>query len=98
MEKNRILAVGLIGVLLAVGLAVVGCSDPGEGCSGNGKCTVYIDQGTNGLYINDTDYARSTCGEGAKWDSDMQDYSGGCEVQNNINNIKQKYGKHGCDC
>lgn len=92
--KKKIVAVALIGLLAAVGLFLAGC---GPNCSGSGDCTVTIDQGGSGLYI-DGNAARSTCGESATYSYDTGSYTGGCEVQNNINGIHRKYGKHGCDC
>jgi len=94
MDKKRILAVGVIGLLLAAGLVVAGC---GPNCPGNGECTVTIDQGPYGLYV-DSDSPRSSCGKRAEWNYNTSDYSGGCKVQNNIDDIKRKFGKYGCDC
>jgi len=94
MEKKRILVVGIIGLLLAAGLVVAGC---GPNCPGNGECTVTIEQGPDGLYV-DKDSPRSSCGKKAEWNSGTGDYSGGCKVQNNMDNIKRKFGKYGCDC
>jgi hypothetical protein len=94
---NKILVVALIGLLMAVGLVLTGCMEPGANCSGSGECTVTIDQGTNGLYV-DNNSPRSSCGDKAIWDSNLGDYSGGCNVQNNIDGISRKYGTHSCNC
>jgi len=94
MEKKRILVVGLIGLMLAAGLVVAGC---GPNCPGNAECTVTIDQGPYGLYV-DNEKPRSSCGKRAEWDSNIGEYSGGCKVQNIINDIKRTIGKHGCNC
>jgi len=84
----------LIGLMLAAGLAVAGC---GPNCPGNGGCTVTVDQGTDGLYV-DYDKPLSSCGKKADWNSNTNDYSGGCKVQNVKDDIKRTIGKHGCNC
>jgi len=94
---KKILFVFLIGSLMAVGLILAGCSEPGEKCSGSGECTVTIKQGSNGLFIDDS-ADRSTCGNEAIFDSNLGDYSGGCKVQNNIDGISRRHGTHECDC
>ena len=92
MEKNRILIVGLIGLLMAVGLFLAGC---GVSCPGSGECTATINQGASGLYI-DYDFPRSTCGGGRSWDSNT---SSGCIVENNINYYSDRtYGTKSCNC
>lgn len=96
MEKNRILVVGLIGLLMAAGLALMGCSGM-KNCLGNGECTVTIDQGTSGLYV-DNNAPRSSCGTSASWNSDYTNKVGGCKVQNNMDNFKRTFGTHSCDC
>jgi len=95
MEKRRILVVGLIGLLLMAGLGLIGCVK--ENCPGSGDCTVTIEQGTSGLYV-DTNAPRSSCGKSATWSSDTNSYSGGCKVQNYMDGRNRKYGTHGCDC
>jgi hypothetical protein len=92
---KKIIAVALIGLLMAVGLVLIGCV--GEKCSGSGNCTVTIGQNAYGLYV-DNDSPRSTCGEGASWNSNYSSKTGGCKVQNNIDNYNRKYGTHSCDC
>jgi len=92
MEKKRILVVGLIGLLLAVGLFLAGCE--GE-CPGSGDCTITIGQNAYGLYV-DTSAPRSSCG------SIKNNNSNGCQVAN-MNSIywqneTMKYGKHSCNC
>jgi len=98
--KNKIKfgIVVLIGLLLAAGLNLTGCfllED--KTCPGNGQCTVTIGQGTSGLFV-DTSYPRSSCGEKAKWSSSSSKYSGGCRVQNQMDNINRRYGTHTCNC
>jgi len=93
MEKKKILVVGLIGLLLAAGLALIGC---GEKCPGNGECTVTIKQTASGLSI-DYDAPQSTCGRGWKYGQNGGTLPG-CKVDDNIHNYNRKFGKHGCDC
>jgi len=90
------MTVALIGLLMAAGLVLIGC---GPDCPGNGECTVTINQGSSGLFVDYT-VPPSTCGKSAEWDADLEMYMGGCEVQNNIDNRKndRKFGTHGCDC
>jgi len=95
-NKIKMVTVILIGLLLAVGLVLIGCKDV-EKCSGNGECTVTIEQGTSGLYV-DNDSPRSSCGSSATWNSDYSQKTGGCKVQNNIDDHNRSYGTHGCDC
>lgn len=91
MEKNRIFALGLIALLLVAGLILAGCKL--DKCSGSGNCTVTIDQGVYGLYI-DTDSPRSSCGKTTTSESN------GCKVadMNYSYSSYLKYGTHGCDC
>ena len=104
-NKLKIAAVVLIGSLMAVGLVLTGC-EPGANCTGSGECTVTIDQGTSGLYV-DYDSPRSSCGKSATWNNGYWDnngryhdgyYSGGCKVQNNMDDHRRTYGTHSCDC
>jgi len=97
MEKKKIIAVGIIGLLLAVGLVLIGCDFLKEECPGNGDCTVTIKQDGYGLSV-DYDSPRSTCGKSSTYDYSTGKYSGGCKVQNNIDNENRTYGKHGCSC
>jgi hypothetical protein len=95
-NKIKIVSVVLIGLLLAAGLVLTSC---GPNCPGNGECTVTIEQGPYGLYV-DNDSPRSSCGKNAEWDPDWEEYDGGCKVQNQMTNITddRKYGTHGCNC
>ena len=96
MEKKRILAVGLIGLLLAAGLVLFGC-EPGAHCRGSGDCTVTIKQGASGLYV-DTDSPRSSCGKSRTYNYDTGNYNRGCKVQDNMDDYNRTNGTHGCDC
>jgi len=92
----------LIGLLMAAGLVLIGCEGGVPNCKGNGECTVTVGQGTSGLYV-DSNAPRSSCGTSATYKTDSNGkgyYSGGCKVQNVIDNIdgKRSYGTHGCDC
>jgi hypothetical protein len=91
--KIKMGIVALIGLLMVVGLVFAGCDL--EKCPGSGECTITIDQGANGLYV-DTSAPRSSCGNTKDSDS-----SGGCQVAN-MNSIwyseTMRYGTHGCDC
>jgi len=91
---KKLTVVALIGLLLAAGLVLVGCS---EKCPGSGGCTVTIAQGASGLYV-DYDSPRSTCGKSATWSSSSSSYSGGCVVQNNMDGHSRSYGTKSCDC
>ena len=95
MKKSKLLVVGLIGLLMAGGLILAGCDL--ENCPGSGDCTVTIEQGTHGLYVDD-DSPRSSCGSSATYNYDTGSYTGGCKVQNNINNHNRRYGTQSCDC
>jgi hypothetical protein len=101
---KKIIAVALIGLLMAAGLVLFGCEGGGPkepDCKGNGECTVTVGQGSSGLYL-DKDSPRSTCGKSAttKWSESLEKYvdDPGCKVQENIDGTKRTYGKHGCDC
>ena len=94
MKKSKFFVVALIGLLMAAGLVLTGCDKPN--CPGNGECTVFIEQ-SMGLYV-DTSKERTTCGKGATWNSDQGKYTGGCKVQNMMDNRERKYGSHGCNC
>ena len=92
MKKGKIVVVGLVGLLMAGGLVLVGCKP--DGCSGNGECTVTITQGTSGLYI-DPNAPRSSCGKVGKGNEI------GCKVAEMIAGHAARpmtYGTHGCDC
>jgi hypothetical protein len=91
--KNTIIVV-LVGLLMAAGLVFLGCG-PGEGCIGNGECTITIGQG-DGLYW-DKDAPYSSCGKGWYYDSDYNKKSG-CVVEDYKNNDGRKYGTFSCDC
>ena len=52
MKKNRILVVGLIGLLMAGGLVLAGCDDD-KGCPTDRKCRI----GSDSFYVS------NTCGE-----------------------------------
>ena len=93
--KRRIVSTVAVGLLMAVTLVLIGCIE--TVCIGNGECTIFIEQGSNGLYIDDS-YPRSTCGKSATWDSDLGRYTGGCKVQNYIDNRDRRHGSHGCNC
>ena len=95
-SKIKFGIVVLIGLLLAAVLNLTGCF-LNEPCPGNGQCTVTIGQGASGLYI-DTDYPRSSCGKSATYSSQSGNYSGGCRVQNQIDNRNRRYGTQTCDC
>jgi len=92
---KKIFVVALIGLVMTVGLVLAGCDL--EVCPGSGECTVTIDQGSSGLYV-DSGSPRSTCGKGRTYNYDTGNYSSGCSVQDNIDNYKRTYGKHSCDC
>ena len=98
MKKRIVLILAYMALLITVTLVIIACTT--EGCIGNGACSVFIGQGAYGLFIDDVNYPRSTCGKSATWNSDLGKYTGGCKVQNNIDNYdnKRKYGTHGCDC
>ena len=95
MKKSIILIAAYTGLLVALTFVIIACEE--TVCIGNGECTVFIEQGGSGLYI-DNDRPRSTCGKSATYSSDLGKYTGGCKVQNNIENRDRKYGSHGCDC
>jgi hypothetical protein len=94
--KNKILALGLISLMVVVGLIVIGC---GPNCPGNGECTVTIEQGSSGLYV-DSNAPRSTCGKKAEYSSEGDYWYGGCKVQINIDNTdnKRTSGTQECNC
>ena len=94
-SKIKMVAVALIGLLMAMGLVLIGCESPG--CSGSGECTVTIDQGTSGLYV-DSNSPRSSCGKRRTYNYDTGNYDNGCKVQENIDNYNRKYGTQSCDC
>jgi len=96
---KKILVVGLIGLLLAAGLIVIGCDFWNKKeCPGNGECTITIKQGASGLSIDD-DSPRSSCGQVGNWNYNSNSYSGGCIVANMSDSYKdRKYGTHGCNC
>ena len=95
-KKIYIEAVVLVGLLLAIGFILSGC-DTGNKCPGSGECTVTVEQGVSGLYV-DTSMPQSSCGKSATYDYDLGRYTGGCKVQNNRDNRNRTYGKHSCDC
>ena len=94
MKKRMIFIVVYIGLLVAATFIISACVL--TQCIGNGECTVFIRQDHNGLHV-DTDHTRSTCGKSATY-NDQGKLTGGCKVQNNINNHERRYGSHGCDC
>lgn len=96
MKKSKLLVLGLIYALMAIGLVLAGCMTETE-CKGNGECTVSVTQGSYGLSI-DSNQPRSTCGDKGTYSSDTGKYSGGCNVQNAIDNPSKGYGKYTCDC
>jgi len=91
---KKITLVAFFGLLMTAALILVGCS---ESCPGSGSCTVTIAQGTSGLYV-DYDSPRSSCGKSGSWNSSSSSYSGGCVVQNNMDNHDRRYGTKSCDC
>jgi hypothetical protein len=95
MKKSKVLIVGVIGLLMTIGL-VLAC-EPVKQCPGNGECTVTIEQGSSGMFIDD-ESPRSTCGKNSTWNSERQKWEDGCKVQDNIDNRDRKYGKHSCNC
>ena len=94
--SKAVLSMAFIGILVATVLFVAGC-EMGENCRGDGQCTVTIGQGAHGLFIDNTN-PRSTCGRGRTWNSDTATWSGGCRVQNNIDNHNRTFGTHSCSC
>ncbi|MCL2277037.1 MAG: hypothetical protein FWC21_04000 [Treponema sp.] len=97
-EKRFIVSlVTLISLLLVLGLLLIGCGDGGSKCIGNGECIVTIQQGTSGLYVDNT-ATRSSCGKKATWSWETNSYTGGCKVQNNIDNLNRTHGTHRCGC
>jgi len=97
-NKLKIAAVVLIGSLMAVGLILTGCEGPG--CSGTGECTVTIDQGTSGLYV-DYNSPRSSCGNSREYKINSAGegyYTKGCKAQNQVDGYERRYGTHSCDC
>ena len=96
MKKRIALIIAYTVFLATVTLIIIACNL--DKCIGNGECSVFIDQGGSGLFIDDVNHPRSTCGKGAEWNSDLGKYTGGCKVQNNIDNNERRYGSHGCDC
>ena len=97
MEKNRIFVAGLIGLLLAGGLILAGCNEPGDNCVGSGECTVTIQQGVNGLLIDNAS-TRTSCGKAATYSYESSSYVGGCKVQNNVDDRGRTHGTHKCNC
>jgi hypothetical protein len=102
MKKSKLLVLGLIALMLVGGLVLVGCDlDPGAHCSGNGECTVTIDQSTSGLYV-DSEKPRSSCGKSAtsKYNEATGRYDDvrGCKVQENMDGKNRSFGTHSCDC
>ncbi|MCL1930970.1 MAG: hypothetical protein FWF55_04085 [Treponema sp.] len=80
MKKSKILVVGLIGLLMAGGLVMAGCDEPG--CSNDGKCeyqTAVLDG-----YYGSSSGVDNVCG-----DSDCnvykQKYSGGATARADCN-------------
>jgi len=94
MKKSKLLYLSVISLILTAGMILVAC---GPNCPGNGECTVTIGQDGNGLYI-DNNSPRSTCGKSSTYNYDTSRYSGGCKVQDNIDNRNRKYGTQSCDC
>ena len=92
MKKSNLLVLGLIGFLMVAGLVLAGC---GNLCPGNGNCTVTISQGSSGLYV-DYGSPRSSCGKSATYSNGS--YSGGCSVQNQMDNRNRRFGTHSCNC
>jgi len=94
MKKLTVLA--LVGLLLMAVLIFIGCGEP---CIGSGNCTVTIKQDAYGLSV-DYDKPQSTCGLKGSfvYANGEPIYSGGCEVENNINNRKRTFGTHSCSC
>ena len=93
--KNKMAGMTLLGLLMAAGLVLTGCEWPG--CIGNGECIVTIQQGTSGLYVDNT-ATRSSCGKKSTYSYDTGSYTGGCKVQNNIDGINRTHGTHRCGC
>jgi len=96
---NKLIAVVVLGLLMAGGIVIISCEGPG--CIGTGECTITIKQGSSGLYV-DTSSDRSDCGDSATYDYNLGKYTGGCQV-NNMNstwfqNSSMRAGTHKCDC
>ena len=96
MKESKLLILGVIGLMLAAGLVLIGCVEK-PGCPGSGECTVTIDQGTSGLYV-DSDSPRSSCGKSRTYSYDTGNYTHGCKVQENMDDYNRKYGTQSCDC
>jgi len=78
-----------------MGLVLIGCDL--ENCIGNGECIVSVEQGGYGLYVDDS-ASRSSCGNQSTYSPDLDRRTGGCKVQNNIDNHNRTHGTHRCDC
>jgi len=98
MAKKRLLIVGLIGLLLAGGLVLIGCEEETLPCPGDHSCTITVKQGANGLYV-DYDAPRSDCGRDVT-EKKNGDKISACAVhaQNGYWSSPTKAGIIGCSC
>ena len=88
---------GLIGLLMAMGIVLFGCDALKKECPGNGECTVTIDQGSSGLYV-DNNSPRSSCGRERTYDYNKSEWVAGCRVEDNIDNYNRTFGVKSCNC
>jgi len=97
MEGKRFLIAGLVSFIIMTGLLLISCDILKTKCPGNGECTVTIDQGTAGLYV-DYDSPRSSCGRSRTYNYDTGNYTSGCKVQDTMDGYGRTFGTKGCDC
>jgi hypothetical protein len=87
MKKSKLLVLGLIGLLMAVGLVLVSC---GGKC--NGSCVANFD--SNGFRNSNSDYVKSGCSD--------SDCLSDCEVYKKWGGEKDAFGRWKtsikCDC
>jgi len=96
MEKKKILVTILIGLLLATGLALVGCEEKVP-CPGTGNCTITVKQTANGLAV-DYDAPRSDCGRSSTYKSNGDEVPGCFVHKQNGWNTPTKVGVISCSC
>ena len=98
MEKYKILAVALIGILMAVGLVLAACETETV-CLGDGDCSVEMAMGAGIYIVSGTD--KHHCGkEGyTKYTDNGSYWVNGCNIVDYIKGHKTKsVGTKHCDC